>query len=169
MLESFKILKKMSASFKLNLSDEMNIHSVFHIFLLRKDSNDSHSKQIISSSSSIIIDEKEKYDVENIIDFKLTKCDINKRLQYKINWVKHSSDRKWYSIENFKHVREIIIDFHARYFNKFESHFISILFMKHISRSNSLNDVKTLVKKILNKMKKKWTALLSKFRSSLTR
>ncbi len=85
MLESFKILKRMSASFKLDFSDEMNIHLVFHIFLLRKNSNDSYLEQIISSLSSIIIDEKEKYNVENIINFKLTKRDINKRFQYKIN------------------------------------------------------------------------------------
>jgi hypothetical protein len=159
----------MNASFKLDFSDEMNIHLIFHIFLLRKHSNDSRLKQMISSSSSIIIDEKEKYDVENIIDFRLTKRDINKRLQYKINWVRHFSDRKWYSVENFEHVKKIIIDFHARYLNKFESHFISISFIKHISRSNFLADVKTLVKKTLNKMKKKWTTLLSKLRSSLAR
>ncbi len=85
MLESFKILKKMSASFKLAFSDEMNIHLVFHISLLRKDSNDSHSEQIISFSSSIIIDEKEEYEVENIVDFRLIERSNNKRLQYKVS------------------------------------------------------------------------------------
>ncbi len=85
MLESFRILKKLSTSFKLDFSTEMNIHSIFHIFLLQKDSNDSHSDQIISSSSSMIINEEEKYDVENIVDFKLIKRENNKRLQYKIS------------------------------------------------------------------------------------
>jgi hypothetical protein len=154
MLGSFKILKRMNASFKLDLSDEMNIHSMFHISLFRKDSNDSHSEQNVSSSSLIIIDEEEKYDVENIINFRLINRDINKRLQYKINWIKHFSDRKWYSIENFENIKEIIVDFHARYFNKLDSHFISISFIKHISRTNSLADVKILIKEILNKMKK---------------
>ncbi len=132
MLELFNILKKMSFSFKLNFSDEMNIYSIFHIFLLRKDFNDSHSEQIISSSSSIIIDEKEEYDVKNIIDFKLIERHDNKRLQYKVSWVKHSSDRKWYSVENFDNVKKIMIDYHARYSNKFESHFIMISVIKHV-------------------------------------
>ncbi len=85
MLELFKVLKKINTFFKLNFSSEMNIHSIFHIFLLRKDFNDSHLNQIILSSSSIIIDEKEKYDVENIVVFKLIKRNNNKRLKYKIN------------------------------------------------------------------------------------
>ncbi len=101
------------------------------------------------------MDEKEKYDVENIIDFRLTERDINKRLQYKINWVEHSSDRKWYSIENFKNAKEIVADFHARHFDKFESHFISISFIKHTFCSNSFVDVKTLIKETLNRMKRK--------------
>ncbi len=80
MLESFKILEKLSASFKLDFSDEMNIHSMFHIFLLRRNLNDLHSNQIISSSSSVIIDKKKEYDVKNIIDFRLIeRCD-NKQL-----------------------------------------------------------------------------------------
>ncbi len=85
MFELFKVLKKLNTFFKLDLSTEMNIHSIFHFFLLRKDFNDSHSDQIISASSSIIIDEKEKYDVENIVDFRLIERDNNKRLQYKIS------------------------------------------------------------------------------------
>ncbi len=79
MFELLKIVKKINVSFKLNFSNEMNIHSIFHISLLRKNFNDSHSNQIILSFSSIIINEKKKYDVENIIDFKLTKRDNNKQ------------------------------------------------------------------------------------------
>jgi hypothetical protein len=84
MLESFRILKKRDNSYKLELSVEMNIHSVFHISLLRKDLDDFLSRQIISSSSSIVIDDEQKFDVENIIDFRLVSRTSNKRLQYKI-------------------------------------------------------------------------------------
>jgi hypothetical protein len=44
MIKSFKILKKHESSCKLNLSNEMNIHSVFHTSLLRKDFEDLLSK-----------------------------------------------------------------------------------------------------------------------------
>jgi hypothetical protein len=84
MLESFKILKKRDNSYKLELSIEMNIHSVFHISLLKKNSDDFLSKQIISSFSSIVIDDEQEFDVENIIDFRLMNRTFNKRLQYKI-------------------------------------------------------------------------------------
>jgi hypothetical protein len=44
MLESFKILKKRNNSYKFELSIEMNIHSVFHISLLKKDLENSLPK-----------------------------------------------------------------------------------------------------------------------------
>ncbi len=36
------------------------------------------------NESSIIIDDKQKFDVENIVDFRLMKRAFNERLQYKI-------------------------------------------------------------------------------------
>jgi hypothetical protein len=84
MLEPFKILKKRDSSYKLELFDEMNIHSVFHTSLLRKDFENSLSKQIISSSSFVVIDDEEEFDVENIIDSRLTERSTNQKLQYKI-------------------------------------------------------------------------------------
>jgi hypothetical protein len=82
MIKSFKILKTKDNSYKLDLSNEMNIHSIFHISLLRKNSQNLISDQIISSS--IIINDEKEYDVENIIDSRLIKRALNKRLQYKI-------------------------------------------------------------------------------------
>jgi hypothetical protein len=126
MLESFRILKKRNNSYKLELSVEMNIHSVFHISLLKNDFDDFLSRQIISSSSLIVIDDEQKFDVENIIDSRLMSRAFNKRLQYKIRWVEHFSDRKWYSTENFDHAKEIVTDYHDRYSNKFESQLIIV-------------------------------------------
>jgi hypothetical protein len=164
MLESFKILKKRNSSYKLELSIEMNIHSMFHISLLRKNFDDSLSRQIISSSSSIVIDDEQKFDVEDIVDSRLMNRTFNKRLQYKIRWIEHSSDRKWYSVENFDHARKIIIDYHLRYLDKSKSHsfiiqslFISL--MTHLSNSfnwtqRNIQKTKNMIKSILNKMKK---------------
>jgi hypothetical protein len=163
MLESFKILKKRENSYKLELSIEMNIHSVFYFSLLRKDFENSLSKQIISSSSFVVIDDEEKFDVKNIIDSRLTERSINKRLQYKIRWVKHSSDRKWYSTENFENVKEIVTDYHQRYLDKSNSHFLAIQsliisLMTHLIKSFSwarkdIQKTKNMIEDILNKMK----------------
>jgi hypothetical protein len=163
MLESFKILKKRDSSYKLELFVEMNIHSMFHISLLRKNFENSLSKQIISSSSLVMIDDEEKFDVKNIIDSRLTERSINKKLQYKIRWVRHSSDRKWYSIENFENAKKIVADYHQRYFDKSDSHsfaiqslFISL--MTHLIKSfiwarRNIQKAKNMIEDILNKMK----------------
>jgi hypothetical protein len=163
MLESFKILKKKDNSYKLELSIEINIHSMFHISLLRKDLENFLSKQIISSSSFVVIDDEEKFDVKNIIDSRLTEKSINKKLQYKIKWVKHSSDEKWYSIENFENAKKIVANYHQRYFDKSNSHSFAIYFlfislMTHLIKSfiwarKSIQKTKNIVEDILNKMK----------------
>jgi TATA-box binding protein (TBP) (component of TFIID and TFIIIB) len=172
MLRSFKILKKHESSYKLDLSNKMNIHSVFHTSLLRKNLEDSLSKQIILSSSSIVIDDEQKFDVENIVDSCVVDRTLNKRLQYKIRWIEHSSDRKWYSIENFNHAREIIVDYHQRYFDKSRSHFLIIqsLFitlMTHLINSfswaqKSIQKTKNMIENILNKMKKEMKFSITK-------
>jgi hypothetical protein len=164
MLKSFKILKKRDSSYKLDLSNEMNIHSIFHISLLRKNSQNFILDQIISSSSSIIIDDEKEFDVEDIIDSRLIKRTLNKRLQYKIRWIKHSSNRKWYSIENFENAKEILTNYHQRYLNKSNSHFLIIqsLFislMTHLINffswaQKNIQKTKNMIESILNKMKK---------------
>jgi hypothetical protein len=83
MLKLFKILKKYESSYKLDLSNDMNIHSVFHISLLWTDFENFLSEQIILSSSSIVIDDEQKFDVENIVDSCVVDRVLNKRLQYK--------------------------------------------------------------------------------------
>jgi hypothetical protein len=163
MLESFKILEKRDSSYKLELLIEMNIHSVFHIFLLRKDLENFLSRQIISSSSFVVIDDEEKFDVKNIIDSRLTERSINKKLQYKIKLMRYSSDRKWYSIENFENAKEIVADYHQRYFDKSDSLFLAIQFlfislMTHLIKSfiwarKSIQKAKNMIENILNKMK----------------
>jgi hypothetical protein len=178
MLESFKILKKRDNSYKLELSIEMNIHSVFHISLLKKDLENLLSRQIISSSSFVVIDDEEKFDVKNIIDSRLTERSINKKLQYKIKWVRHSSDRKWYSIENFENAKEIVADYHQRYFDKSNSHsfaiqslFISL--MTHFINSFSwarkdIQKTKNIIENILNKMKIEMKFSITKQTSTLS-
>jgi hypothetical protein len=125
-LKSFQILKKRKNLYKLDFSNDMNLHSVFYTSLLKKNLENFISEQIISSSSSVLIDDEQKFDVKDIIDLRLTDRSINKRLQYKIKWVKHSSNRKWYSTENFENAKKIVENYHQRYFEKSRSHVLII-------------------------------------------
>jgi hypothetical protein len=165
MLESFKILKKRESSYKLHFSNEINLHSIFHISLLRKNFENSLSEQIISSSSSVMIDDEQKFDVEDIVDFRLINRASNKRLQYKVRWVEHFSDRKWYSAKNFDHAIKIVVDYHHRYSNKSSSHSIIVsLIINRIMRVNwikrDMNDAQNLIQKILNRMKKEMNSTI---------
>jgi hypothetical protein len=164
MLESFKILEKRESSYKLDLSDEINIHLMFHISLLRKNLDDFLSRQIMLSSSSMMIDDEQKFDVEDILDSRLIERAFNKRLQYKIRWVEHLSNRKWYSIENFDHAKKLVADYHERYLDKSNSHFfiiqsLFISFLTHLTNRSSwaqkdIQKTKDMIEYILNKMKK---------------
>jgi hypothetical protein len=110
------------------------------------------------------INDEKKFDVNNIIDSRLINKAFNKRLQYKIRWIEHSSNRKWYSIENFENVKEILTNYHQRYFDKSNSHFFIIQFlfislMTHFINSfswiqKSIQKAKNMIENILNKMKK---------------
>jgi hypothetical protein len=125
--------------------------------------------QIILSLSSIIIEDEKKYDVENIINSRLIDKSFNKHLQYKIRWVEHSSNRKWYSVENFNHAKKIVIDYHQKYFNKSKSQFFSIQFMiisliSHFNNSRSwarqsIHETKDMIQDILNIMKKEMKSI----------
>ncbi len=79
--------------------------------------------------------------------------------------MRHSSDRKWYSVENFENAKEIVADYHQRYLDKSSSHFLAIQFlfislMTHLIKSFSwarknIQKTKNIVEDILNKMKMK--------------
>jgi hypothetical protein len=103
-IESYKIKKVVKNACQLDLSQSMKIHDTFHIVLLRKAAIDSFTKQIQSSSSSIIIDEQneEEYEIDDILNNHYH----YEKLQYKITWIDHSSNRAWYSAEIFKIIRK---------------------------------------------------------------
>jgi predicted metal-dependent hydrolase len=153
-IESYKIKKIMRNACQLNLSQSMKIHDTFHISLLRKIAIDSLTEQIQSSSSSIIIDNQneEEYEINDILNSRYH----YEKLQYKVIWTDHSSDRVWYSAENFEHSAEVLNDYHRRYSNKSKSQ------LRLIASITSMTDyfywlqqAKNLVKDILNKMQTK--------------
>jgi hypothetical protein len=80
-------------------------------------------------------------------------------LQYRITWIDHSSDRAWYSAENFQnHSKEILNDYHLNYSENLESKLRLIVIIKAML-SQWIRDehkkVKQLIQDVLNKMKAK--------------
>ncbi len=81
MIDLYKVMKILKETCQLKLSQSMKIHDTFHIFLLRSASIDFLIEQIQSSLSSIIVNEKEKYEVNDIVN---NRYHYNK-LQYRVS------------------------------------------------------------------------------------
>jgi hypothetical protein len=154
-IESYKIKKIVRDACQLNLSQSMKIHDTFHISLLRKVAIDSFTIQIQSSSFSIIIDDQneEEYEIDDILNSRYH----YEKLQYKVVWTDHSSDKAWYLAENFqKHSKEILIDYHQRYSDKSRSKLRLIASIASMTdHFYWLQQAKNLVKDTLNKMQAK--------------
>jgi predicted metal-dependent hydrolase len=138
---------------QLDLSQSMKIHDTFHISLLRSAFNDSFIEQIQSSSFSIVIKEKKKYEINDILNSRYH----YEKLQYKVAWIDHFSNRAWYSTESFQnHSKEILNDYHQRYSEKSESKLRLIVIIQAML-SQWIRDkhkkAKQLIQNVLNKMK----------------
>jgi hypothetical protein len=155
-IESYKIKKILKDVCQLDLSSSMKIHNTFHISLLRSISNDSLIEQIQSSSLSIVIEDEEKeYEINDILDNRYH----YDKLQYRVVWTDHSSDKVWYSAENFQnHSKEILNDYHQRYSEKFESKLRLIVIIEAMLSQwirEKYRETKQLIQDVLNKMKAK--------------
>jgi len=116
MLESFKILIKIKHADWLKLSLTMKIHSKFVLNLLQLNSKNSLKEQQNESSDFIMMNDKDEWEVKNILNFKHYKW----WLQYHVNWKEYDVDLHWYNVDEneFKRCRKIVNDFHKWYSNK---------------------------------------------------
>jgi hypothetical protein len=79
-------------------------------------------------------------------------------LQYKVAWIDHSSDRAWYSAENFEHFKNILENYHQRYSEKFDSTLRLIVIIETMLSQwirNEHKKAKQLIQDVLNKIKAK--------------
>ncbi len=155
-IKSYKIKRLSKDACQLHLSSSMKIHDTFHISLLRFAATNLLIEQIQSSLSSIIVkDEEKEYEINDILDSRYH----YEKLQYRVAWIDHLSDRAWYSTENFQnHSKEILNDYHQRYSEKFESKLRLIVILEAILSKwirNEHKKAKQLIQDVLNKMKAK--------------
>jgi hypothetical protein len=154
-IESYKIIKVIKNACQLKLSQSMKIHDTFHISLLRKAVTDILIKQIQLSSSSIMMNDEKEYEMNDI----LNSCYHYDKLQYKVVWIDHSSDKAWYSEKNFQeHFKKILNDYHRRYFIKSKSNLRLIVIIEAMLSQwirNDHKEAKQLIQNVLNKMKTK--------------
>jgi dGTP triphosphohydrolase len=151
-IKSYKIKKILTDACQLELSSSMKIHDTFYISLLRLAATDLLTEQIQSSSSSIVMNDEEEYEMHDILDSRY----YYDKLQYKVSWIDHSSDRAWYSTENFEHSKNILENYHQRYSKKLESKLRLIVIIESMLSQwikNEHKEAKQLIQDVLNKMK----------------
>ncbi len=116
MLDSFQITESVDSFYKLKLSETMHIHDVFHSELLRSAVDDSLSDQKNESSRSIVINDEDEWEINDI----LNSWRYRRRLQYRVKWKSYDNDLNWYNADDdeFMNAQEMIDDFHIKYSRK---------------------------------------------------
>ncbi len=102
-----------------------------------------------------MINEEEEYEVNDILNNQYH----YDKLQYKIAWIDHFSDRAWYSAENIQnHSKEILNDYHQRYSQKTELNLrLKVIIEAMLSQwiKNEHKEAKQLIQNVFNRMKLK--------------
>ncbi len=116
MLDSFQITEFVDSFYKLKLSKTMCIHDVFHSELLHSIVNDSLSDQKNKFSKSIVINDEDEWEIDDILNFQR----YRRRLQYQVKWKNYDNDFNWYNADNneFMNAQEMIDNFHIKYSRK---------------------------------------------------
>ncbi len=94
----------------------MKVHPIFHVSLLTPYHANTLPGRVQPPPSSIIVEEFEEFEVEEILD---SRIHYNK-LQYFVDWKDYKSDEwTWESIEFLKNAKDAIARFHTRYPHRF--------------------------------------------------
>jgi len=116
MLGPFTNLGLVGSSYKLELSESMRVHDVFHPDLLRSAADDPLPGQKNEPSGSIVVNDEDEWEIDDILDSRR----YRRRLQYRVKWNGYDNDLNWYNADGdeFMNAQEVVDDFHIRYPNK---------------------------------------------------
>lgn len=95
----------------------MKIHDVFHLNLLWPAANDPLPGQHNNPLLLIVVDDKEEWEVDNILDVKRG-WGHSKKLLFWVKWKGYDKDKQWYPALDFEHTKEIVNKFYKRHLSK---------------------------------------------------
>ncbi|KAL1979106.1 hypothetical protein VTN96DRAFT_6844 [Rasamsonia emersonii] len=108
----YQIVEKVGHSFKLDLPDSIRVHPVFSPEKLRRAASTEPLRgQIPDEQPPIKVNGQDEWEVEQILAVRLRYG----KLQYRVKWVGHDDDPKWYPAGLFKNAPTRIRDFHLEY------------------------------------------------------
>ena len=108
----YKIKKLVGLSYQLDLPTSMKIHDVFHPSLLWKASANPLPGQHNDPAPPVIVNDKEKRKVNNILDAQ--KVGRSRKIQFCVKWKGYDEDKEWYNALGFEHLKDIVDDFYQR-------------------------------------------------------
>jgi len=90
----------------------MNIHSVFHVTLLEPHHENTIPNQIQPPLSTITIGKEIEYEIEKVLDSKISR----RKLLYFVKWKGYpTSENSWEPIENLKHFLDLTWSFYKKH------------------------------------------------------
>ncbi len=116
MLGPFQITEPVGSFYKLELSETMRIHDVFHSELLRSVVDDSLPGQKNEPSGPIVVNDEDEWEIDDILDSRR----YRRRLQYRVKCKGYDNDLNWYNADGdeFMNAQEVVDDFHTKYSRK---------------------------------------------------
>jgi len=88
MLDSFTNLGSVGSSYKLELSESMRVHDVFHSDLLRPAADDLLPGQKNEPPGSIVVNDEDEWEIDDILNSRR----YRRRLQYRVKWNGYDND-----------------------------------------------------------------------------
>ena len=111
MIGPYKVKELIGSSYWLELLHTMKIHNVFHPNLLLKVADNPLPGQRNSPLPPTVMDNKEEWEVDNILDAKRGK---GKKVVFRVKWKGYDDDKIWYDAANFDHAQDIVNNFYKQ-------------------------------------------------------
>ena len=101
-------------TYKLKLPDNLKIHPVFHISLLKKyhENTEEFPGRVVKPPPPIIVKDQEEFEVEKILDQRIHRKGRGSVKEYLVHWKGYSTyDATWESEDNLQNAQEAIQEF----------------------------------------------------------
>ena len=112
MIGPYKVKKLVRLSYQLELPHTLKIYDVFHPNLLWKVADDPLLGQQNSPSPPTVMNDKEEWEVNNILDVKHGRG--GKKMLFRVKWKGYNDDKAWYDATNFDHAQNIVDNFYKQ-------------------------------------------------------
>jgi hypothetical protein len=123
-VESFKIIQKVDRLiYRLNISSDWKIHSVFSVAQLKSvfDSAKDSFHRSRSTHSLSMTDTQNQYEIKRLINRRVVRRDHDYFIEYLIRWLRYESKYdRWYNVKSLANAKDLIVDYERELFNSFD-------------------------------------------------